>query len=223
MSNRNYYDRREMLTMLSALGALGALSPLLGGCVPVTQGKGVIRVTGEVLVNGKQVTANQLTSAEGMQVSNDSTLSTGPDGSAVFVVGEDAFLLSKNSRVVLNPDEDSKQNVISGLFLQTGAILSVFAKGNRMLRTPVALIGIKGTGAYLENDSERTYICTCYGTAQIQVNGVPETAETVVTHHHDHPRFIYSADNRKEPAPMINHHDPELVMLEELVGRVPPW
>jgi len=66
-------------------------------------------------------------------------------------------------------------------------------------------------------------ICTCYGTAQIEAKAEPVNTETITTHHHDEPRFIYNADNRIEPAPMLNHHDPELVMLEKWVGRVPPW
>ena len=50
------------------------------------------------------------------------------------------------------PESSNRKNIISGLQFFSGAILSVFAKGNRLLRTPTALIGIKGTGAYLEFD-----------------------------------------------------------------------
>ncbi|HBL56416.1 MAG TPA: hypothetical protein EYM80_12075 [Deltaproteobacteria bacterium] len=110
----------------------------------------MIRGSGEVLVNGKLVSAEQLSSGDSLLVSNASTLSTSSDGSAVFLVGQDAFWLRKNSKVVLNPAIE--KNIISGLQLFSGAILSVFAKGNRLLRTPTALIGIKGTGAYLEFD-----------------------------------------------------------------------
>ena len=221
MSNRNYYDRREVLKMLTALSTMGGASTILGGCITGTQSKGVIRVSGEVLLNGKLVSTKQLSNSGGITVNNNSTLSTGSDGSVVFVVGQDAFMLKKNSKVVLNPSKVKK--VIAGIKLHSGAILSVFAKGNRFLRTPTALIGVKGTGAYLEFDSERTYICTCYGTCKIEAIADPANAETVTTHHHDEPRFIYNADNRKEPAPMLNHHDPELIMLEKLVGRVAPW
>jgi len=57
----------------------------------------------EVLVNGKLVSVEQLSSGDSLLVSNASTLSTGSDGSAVSVVGQDAFWLRKNSKVVLNP------------------------------------------------------------------------------------------------------------------------
>jgi hypothetical protein len=48
----------------------------------------------------------------------------------------------------------------------------------------------------------------------------------VITTHHDHPLYIH--DNMKMPtmmvsAPVINHTDAELVMLENLVGRWPPF
>jgi len=57
----------------------------------------------------------------------------------------------------------------------------------------------------------------------LQVKGAPEISETVTTSHHDQPRFIYSGEKRIDPAPVINHSDQELILLERLVGRVPPF
>ncbi len=91
------------------------------------------------------------------------------------------------------------------------------------MRTLTAVIGIRGTGVYLETDSEKTYVCTCYGTSNLQVKDAPEINETVTTLHHDQPRFIYSGEKRIDPAPVINHSDQELILLERLVGRVPPF
>ena len=91
------------------------------------------------------------------------------------------------------------------------------------MRTVTAVIGIKGTGVYLEADSEKTYVCTCYGTSHLQVKDAPEISETVTTSHHDQPRFIYSGEKRIEQAPVINHSDQELILLEKLVGRIPPF
>ena len=149
MSNWKRYDRREMLNLLSMLGAMGAVSLLLGGCAPVTLCSGVRKVTGEVLINGQRITSKQLTATGRLKVPNDASLSTGPDGSAVFVVGKDAFLLHKNSRVVLTPAASTKPNEISGFQLSFGAILSVFARGKRMLRTPTAVIAIPGNRCLL--------------------------------------------------------------------------
>ena len=47
--------------------------------------------------------------------------------------------------------------------------------------------------------------------------------ETVKTNHHDEPRYIYSKKNIIEKAPVINHTDLELIMLEKLVLRKPPF
>ena len=51
--------------------------------------------------------------------------------------------------------------------------------------------------------------------------------ETVRTTHHDAPRYIYAHAEMPikmiEPAPLINHTDAELIMLEALVGRRPPF
>jgi len=48
----------------------------------------------------------------------------------------------------------------------------------------------------------------------LQVKDAPEISETVTTSHHDQPRFIYSGEKRIEQAPVINHSDQELILLE---------
>jgi hypothetical protein len=54
----------------------------------------------------------------------------------------------------------------------------------------------------------------------------PEQWETLLTTHHDHPLWI--SDDMKMPsmmvsAPVVNHTDAELTLLENLVGRWPPF
>ena len=109
----------------------------------------------------------------------------------------------------------------------TGKLLSVFGRGSRSIATPTATIGIRGTGIYIEAEAERTYVCTCYGLVDLQASNMPEARETVMTTHHDAPRYIYAHGETPikmiEPAPVINHTDAELIMLEALVGRKPPF
>ncbi|MBS1255427.1 MAG: hypothetical protein MAG581_01228 [Deltaproteobacteria bacterium] len=219
MSKRDLFQRREMLSLLVSMGAMGALSYILGGCSTLIILGGLRKVTGDVKINGKPVSSKNIAEHK---ITNDSNLSTGPASTALFVVGKNAFLLRKNSQLSLIPAK-SNPNEISGFELNTGGVLSVFAKGNRRLRTPVAIIGIKGTGAYLEVDTEKTYICTCYGTSHLQVKEAPDVTETVTAEHHDAPRFIWAAKKTIRPAFVYNHSDQELIMLEELVGRVPPF
>jgi len=217
----NQFDRRELLTFISFAGVMGTIAFLLNGCRLST---GIRQITGEVLINGRRIGPEQLEGPDGVPVPSDATISTGVTGSVIFVIGRDAFLVRGNSRLELKPDlMDGKQKEISGFHLRSGAILSVFARKKRTLRTITAVIGIRGTGIYLETDSEKTYVCTCYGTSHLQVKDVPEINETVTTLHHDQPRFIYSGEKRIDPAPVVNHSDQELILLERLVGRVPPF
>ena len=107
----------------------------------------------------------------------------------------------------------------------TGAVLSVFGDGRRQLRTPSANIGIRGTAVYLEVEPSRTYVCTCYGEAVLEPRGDPAARETVRTLHHEQPRYIMAegAPQMIMRAPVVNHTDAELVFLESLVGREPPF
>jgi hypothetical protein len=139
---------------------------------------------------------------------------------AMFVVGEDAYLLRENSRVELG----GRELFVDALRLVTGRLMGVFGKGgDRRISTPAATIGIRGTGAYLEAEDARTYFCLCYGDAEIATtDGAARDAFS--TRHHDSPRYIYG-DGRANPitgARVSNHTDEELIMLEALVSRRPP-
>ena len=219
--NGNQYNRRELLTFISFFGVMGTIAFLLNGC---SLSRGFRQITGEVLLNGRSVSSEQMKGSEGVSVPSDASISTGAQASAVFVIGRDAFLMRENSQVELNPNLiDRKKSEISGFNLRSGAILSVFARNKRTLRTLSALIGIRGTGVYIETDSDKTYVCTCYGTSYMQVIDSPEINQTVTTLYHDQPRSIYSREKRIDHAPVINHSDQELILLERLVGRVPPF
>ena len=208
---KNHYNRRELLTFISLFGVMGTISFLLNGC---NFYRGFRQIEGEVLLNGRRVSSEQMKGPEGVSVPSDASISTGAQASAVFVIGRDAFLMRENSRVELNPNLlDRKKNEISGFNLRSGAILSVFARNKRTLRTLSALIGIRGTGVYIETDSDKTYVCTCYGTSYMQVIDSPEINETVTTLYHDQPRSIYSREKRIDHAPVINHSDQELILL----------
>jgi len=150
-----------------------------------------------------------------VRISGDS-VSTGADGEVVFVVDKDAVLVRRNSELSI---------LKTGLRIVTGAVLSVFGGGRRQLRTPTATIGIRGTAVYLEVDPSRTYVCTCYGEAVLEPLGDPASRETVRTLHHEQPRYIMAqgAPQMIMPAPVVNHTDAELVFLESLVGREPPF
>jgi len=92
---------------------------------------------------------------DGVLVENDASISTGSAGSAVFVIGRDAFIIWGNSRLELNPTLDRKQNEISEFSLRSGALLSVFVGKKHTLSTVTVVIVINGTGVYLDAHSEK--------------------------------------------------------------------
>jgi hypothetical protein len=152
-----------------------------------------------------------------MAVRAGDSVTTGANAEIVFVVERDAMMLRENSRLSL---------LKSGFRLVSGAVLSVFGpRQRRELRTSTATIGIRGTAAYIEAERERTYICTCYGEAVLEPLAEPAARETVRTTHHEQPRYIMGrgAPQMVTPAPMLNHSDAELELLESLVGREPPF
>lgn len=175
--------------------------------------EGVYRARGEARING-------VAARKGMVVKPGDALATAAGGEVVFVINRDAFLLRANSRLEVGSAAADVFRVV------TGALLSVFQPGERKtLRTQTATIGIRGTGIYVESAADRTYACTCYGEAELVPADDPTVRETVKTTHHDQPRYILpkGAPQMIMRAPVINHTDTELILLESLVGRSVPF
>lgn len=204
-------ERREVLkgiVALAATGAGGAAHAL--GNHPVRPG--MHRLSGQVTVNGKPA-------REGMPIGSGDTIVTGPGSEAIYVVGQDAFLQRDNSTVSL-----VGEGVKTGLSIFTGKLLSVFGKGEKRIETATATIGIRGTGCYIESAPEKVYFCLCYGQAEVVPLADPKQAERIETRHHDHPIYIHRDGQRMMvPAGVENHSDRELTLLENLVGRYPPF
>ena len=197
-------SRREILTTAAAL--LLVRDALAQGRVE----RGIYRVRGEVSLNGAPA-------REGAEARPGDAIRTGGDGEIVFVVGRDAMLVRRDSQVSLLAD---------GFRAVTGAMLAVFARGPRkQVRTETAVIGIRGTALYIEAEAARTYVCTCYGEVLLRPLADPSASETVRTRHHEQPRYIMAAGAPAMVvrAPVINHTDAELILLEGIVGRQPPF
>ena len=210
-------DKRLVLKALAAgllgAGPLAASSQLLGRIpAPLPAGQSIYDLRGPVTVNNEPATMETLIHARDV-------VATGPSALVVFVVGRDAFLLRENSQLRLGGDNF----LVDTLSLVTGALLSVFGKSQHRLIVPTATIGIRGTGLYAMAQPDLSYLCTCYGVVDIQATGGGE-AETIESTHHDAPRYIAEAgDQRIRPAPFIDHTDDELMLIETLVGRRPPF
>ena len=204
--------RRFALQLVLAGAASCVMARRLVAMSKLPEGRSIFRLRGKVRVNGRVATEDSVILA-------GDTIETGTDGEIVFAVGRDAFLLRANGRVELS----GREKVIGFLRVVTGKLLSVYGSGEKQIRTPVATIGIRGTGTYIEVDPGRTYLCTCYGKVDLVANADPSVRERLHTSYHESPRYVVAGDGavRIEVAPVINHTDAELSLVESLVGRVP--
>jgi hypothetical protein len=218
-------ERRAFLTKFLLIGGVGlfGLSETIGRAHAMGTFKlpvGMQKVQGTVKINGE-------TARVGSAVKPGDVITTGPDSMAVFVIGKDVYLIRENSLVDLESEsaEAFKKRLVDVLRIVNGKMLAVFGKGRKRLEMPTAIAGVRGSGIYVESEPERTYICTCYGHVDITPRAAPDLRETVRTRHHETPRYVYAAGRKKliEAAPVINHTDEELIYLELLVWRQPPF
>lgn len=237
--------RREFLVRALAAGLLAAGGTVLAPARALSMGgqprqlppgRSIHRLGGDVRING--VAADRDTRIAPMD-----RIETGSNSELVFVVGRDAFILRENSELRLeagplalastaNGDDSDGlgERVVDGLRLVTGKLLSVFGRRAEeepvRVNTPTATVGIRGTGIYVESHADRSYVCTCYGGSRLAAVDDPASTEIIDSDHHDDPRYILAdgpAGQRITRAPMINHTDMELLLIEELVGRTPPF
>lgn len=207
---------------LFATGTMGFSLPVMAmGQVPreLPAGKSIYKLNGKVTVDKTLATLDT-------KITPKSVIETGADSSVVFAVGKDAFIMRSNSKLEMQGGE----LIITGLRLVTGKLLSVFGKRKKDerlgLKTVVATIGIRGTGIYLESEPEQTYVCTCYGQAELASITDTQSRESVITKYHDAPRYILAnapVGKSIRQAPVINHTDEELELIESLVGRSVPF
>lgn len=207
-------DRRTLLRITLKAGALG-LAGLLPSPLRAMIKPGMRSVKGDVRINGS-------VAAMGAMVNPGDVVTTGPDGEATLISGFNAYLIRGNGEIMF-PEDNSTQKVLS---VVSGKILSVFGEGKLTIDMPLATIGIRGTGIYVEAWPDYDYVCLCYGQVRIAPKLNDYFLEELDTFHHDAPRNLYAdpeAHGGKfiEPAKMVNHHDEELILLESLVGRVP--
>ena len=209
---KNGIERRDWLRAMGALGAAGLsgyLSEVLAaGDLP----PGIHRIDGSATVNGKAAKS-------GTAVNLGDRVATGPGSQAVVVLKGDAFLMRADTIVEVR----GSGNVLSDMLIAGGRVLSVFSKKPVNVKAASATIGIRGTGAYIEVDSNDVYFCLCYGEAVVQGPNMPD--KVVKTTHHEQPLLLSSRSGtlHADPGPFRNHTDAELIMLEQLVGREPPF
>ena len=244
--------RRRLLIQALATGVFAAglpgsnaLAASIFGSKPskLPSNKSVYRVSGNVTVNDKDATLDTL-------IKPGDTVKTGKNGEIIFVVnGNNSMILRGDSHLVISADpkknipqqstlkkdesrkaerkpaEPESTSFISGLSLLAGRLLSVSRNAPMKVNTATATIGIRGTGFYITSDPEQTYFCTCYGLTDVVSRFNPNSKETIKAEHHDRPVYIVkdTSGNNIRKAPLIDHTDQELTLIEALVGRTTPF
>ncbi|ADE11708.1 FecR domain-containing protein [Sideroxydans lithotrophicus] len=221
--------RRRVLIKALAAGAFSAaltdraaLAASIFGTPPskLPAGQSIYRINGTAKVNGQEANLSTI-------IKPNDTVETGPKSEIVFVVGGTSMLMRENSHLTLEGKEEGLASyLIQGFRMLTGKLLTVSRSNGTQIRTSTATIGIRGTGYYIESDPEQTYFCTCYGLTDVEANDDPTSRDTVASKHHDKPLYILAGQQPGQNirrASFINHTDQELMLIETLVGRTPPW
>jgi len=214
-------DRRKLLQFLALGGIAGTANAFWFSDTKDTEeqkitdaNRQIHTLKGSIKINGNVPTATTV-------IQPGDEIITGNDARFVFHQGKDAYLLRSNTYMKL----EGNSTFVDTLRIISGAVLSVFGSGKKQIITPTATAGIRGTGTYFEVAENETYLCTCYGETSITSNNDPGVTETVSTTHHESPRYLRNTAEGSyiEKAPVKNHSDAELIMLEATVGREPPF
>jgi hypothetical protein len=224
-AGKNGTSRRAWLSQVGALSAASIIQNVLAnGDTPVM--RGIQSIQGTVTVNGVMAKVGTI-----VKVGDRISTSVNKGSSAVVVIGNDAYMLREDTTIIF---QASKKNmavgaaeVLESLLIASGKVLSVFGKRSPsqpvMLRAQSATIGIRGTGCYVEVYERRTYFCLCYGEASVEGGGM--ATQNIRTSHHEQPMWLDESGGtmRMEKADFGNHADAELILLEKLTGREPPF
>lgn len=224
---RRELDRREFMRTMLALGAAaGAVLPHVREALAMGAGhqlvEGVRKVQGTVAVNGTPAQAGSL-------IFPGDVITTGSASLGVFVIGKDAFLVRENTRLELVGDKAGKApgatKLVRTIRIAAGRMLAVFGPGGKRIETVTAVAGTRGTGMYVDAAPEVTYLCLCYGGIDLEAKAFPGERRSFDTTHHEQPCYILGKGAKLAflKAPMMDHRDEELVMLEALVGRKPAF
>jgi len=214
---RKTRGRRAWLQRFAAGGVLasGGIAGIIGRALAngdLRGRQGIVQLEGTASVDGRPARV-------GSVVEVGQRIATGPASHAVIVIGKDAFLVRDDTSI----ETKGASGALSELVVTTGKILSVFSRKPLSIRAAYATIGIRGTGCYIEVSPADVYFCLCYGEAVVQGPGMAD--KVVKTTHHEMPLLLREDGStmQADKAKFRNHTDVELIMLESLVGREPPF
>jgi hypothetical protein len=204
-----WFARRDVIKAAAAWVAMGGLPMAMA-----QQRSNVVQLTGDALLNGSRLLPDQT-------IQTGDQLQTGPGSSMIFAMGNASFLVRQNTMMTV--ERGSTLSAVSVLRMVTGAVASVWSKGNnRSIITPTITAGIRGTGVYTEvmpDQDSRTYFCNCYGVVELNSGGVQKVSEAQY-----HQSFWSQTQGAPlSPAAAINHSDEELEFLARLMNQRTAW
>ena len=200
-------NRREFLAGMALAGG----GMLLSGS---SRADSVQTLNGSVFINRRYA-------AVGTEVKPGDMVTVAHGAHTTLMLGGDAYMLRGGTTMIIEPAANA---VSSGIRLLAGAVLAVFDKAEKMIKTRTASIGIRGTGLYLDTAPDKTYFCTCYGETELRVAGMQ--AMTLTATHHNAVMIYTPADGKNRINNMAGfeyHTDDELRELEALHGRKVPF
>lgn len=207
-----WFQRRGFLQAAAAWTAMGGY-----GAAHAQSRSNIVQLVGDALVNGQRLLPSQ-------SIQTGDQIATGPNSTLIFVLGNSAFHVRQNTRMTV--ERGISLFAVSVLRLLTGAVVSVWGKGNsRQIITPTLTAGIRGTGVYTEvfaQQDNRSYFCNCYGTVDVAAGA--DRAVSVSEYHEAFWGEVQPKDGRSlTPARAINHTDEELEFLARLAGQRTAW
>ena len=165
---------------------------------------------GPVLINGKLASANT-------PIHFGDEVLTGDKAYITLKLDGSVYRMGSRSRLAL---PETKENFTLNLFF--GSVLAVFRRDTtKTIRTRTAVLGVRGTGLFLNEDNEQTYLCTCYG--DIVFSDKRDATNTAHIHaeYHQVIAFNHHTKTFTKPA-MVGHVTQDLFDLEALAERIPP-
>jgi len=177
----------------------------------------IVELQGDATVNGERLTSQHT-------IQTGDSIATAPGSTLTFTLGSSAFHVRQNT--VLTLDRGASLFAVSALRMLTGAVVSVWGKGNkRLIVTPTITAGIRGTGVYTEifdKQDGRSYLCNCYGEVELSAGGDHVLSQS--EYHQAYWGEVAAKDGRMlTPAKAINHTDEELEYLARLAGQQTAW
>ena len=207
-----WFQRRSFLQAAAAWTAMGG-----SAAAHAQQRSNIVELVGDATVNGERLQPQR-------QLQTGDQIATGSGSQLVFAIGNSSFLVRQNSRITV--ERGATLNTVSVLRMLTGAVASVWGRGNsRQVVTPTLTAGIRGTGVYTEvrpDEGYRSYFCNCYGTVDMAAGN-----DRLVSQSSYHQSFWGEVQPKNgrllTPANAINHTDEELEYLARLVNQQTAW